>query len=374
MKRGIFFAIILTLFIVPCFAQDANPLFVITVDGKRGFIDKTGKIAIEPQFEGVDDFSDDLAEIYVPGKYSTAYIDKTGRIAIQPQFDIGSKFSEGFAWVGFSPDKREYKAGNLTLYTSPPSDSFNYNIGFIDRAGNFITQPVFTFAGDFSEGLAVVRTKENKFGYIDKTGKLAIEPKFDWAEDFSEGLALVYIDGKYGFIDKTGKVVIKPQFTDAKSFSEDLACVKIGGRVREPGWGVRIITTTAADTNYAYIDKAGKIIFKLNAGEAHSFSDGLAKFEILGKYGYGFVDKTGKIVIKPKFGGSSDFSEGLKVVILDEGKLGYIDKTGSVVLKPSFGNLDDFKNGLARVCESYESKAKCGYIDKTGKLVWNPTN
>ncbi|MDQ3490614.1 MAG: WG repeat-containing protein, partial [Acidobacteriota bacterium] len=113
--------------------------------------------------------------------------------------------------------------------------------------------------------------------------------------------------------------------------------------------------------------------FKVGRGGCRSFSEGLASFEVNGKYGEGFVDHSGKVVIRPKGGGQSEFSEGLKFVILDEGKLGYIDRTGSVVLQPPFGKMDDFYRGLAEVCESYDSGAKCGYIDKTGKVIWHPT-
>ncbi|HDS29982.1 MAG TPA: WG repeat-containing protein, partial [Firmicutes bacterium] len=49
-------------------------------------------------------------------------------------------------------------------------------------------------------------------GFIDKTGQYVINPQFDFAFDFSEGLAPVKIAEKWGFIDKTGQFVINPQF------------------------------------------------------------------------------------------------------------------------------------------------------------------
>ncbi|HQU86611.1 MAG TPA: WG repeat-containing protein [Pyrinomonadaceae bacterium] len=354
-------------------------MFKIKVNNKYGFIDKFGNIVIEPQFQGVYDFSDGLAKIYTNGEFDTAYIDETGKIAIEPKFDIGSNFSEGFAWVGFDPEKKPYKLGSLTLYSSQGTHSFNYNIGFIDKTGKFITEPIFTFAGNFSEGLAFVRTKDNKFGFIDKSGEFAIQPKFDWADSFSEGLALVFVKGKYGFIDKTGKIVIKPQFTKAESFSEGLAVVKIGGQVREPNLGSQIITTTTADTNYAYIDKTGKIIFKIKAGSANSFSEGLARFEPFGDYKHGFVDKTGKVVIRPTFMGSSDFSEDFASIILEakDKSFGFIDKTGKIIFETNYHLAGDFKNGLAEIQELNPNddivNTKYGYIDKTGKVIWQPT-
>jgi len=356
-------------FFVVAQENPSDRLFKICVNRKHGFIDQTGKVVIEPKFDGVDDFSEGLAKIYMVGKYSTGYIDRTGEIVIQPQFDIGSDFYEGFAWVGFDPEKTTFKIGS----SSQGTHSFNYNIGFIDKAGKFITETIFKYAGDFSEGLAFVKTKENKYGFIDKTGKFAIKPKFDWASDFSEGLALVLTNNKYGFIDKSGNFVIEPQFTSAEDFSEGLAVVKIGGQLRQPNY-MGHITTTIADSNYIYIDKTGKIILRIKAEEAHSFSDGLARFEMYGDYRHGFIDRSGKTVIQPKFSGSSDFSDGLASVILEDGGFGWINKTGEIILKSAFPYADNFKNGLARVADDIQLyNAGYGYIDKTGKLIWEPT-
>ena len=385
--RHIHHSILLLICLVILFASfvgaQEKHLFKIKVNNKYGFIDESGKIVIEPQFQGVYDFSDGLAKVYKSGEFDTAYIDETGKFAIEPKFDIGGNFSEGFAWVGFDPQKTfsSVKVGNITLnsYSSPASDSFDYNIGFIDKSGKFITEPIYKLAGSFSEGLAFVKTKENKFGFIDKTGKIAIQPKFDWADRFSESLALVFVNGKYGFIDKMGKMIIKPQFTKAESFSEGLACVKIGGLVREPSFGMQTITTTIADTNYAYIDKTGKIIFRIKAKDARSFSEGLARFEGFGENGYGFVDKTGKILIDSQIDAAGEFSEGLAEVFLSgsEYSFGFIDKSGNAVIKTNYHLVDDFKNGLAEIQELNPNddivNIKYGYIDKTGKVIWQPT-
>jgi hypothetical protein len=54
---------------------------------------------------------------------------------------------------------------------------------------------------------------------MDKTGKMVISREFSWASNFSEGLAAVKLDDKWGYIDKTGKMVIAAQFEAALSFS-----------------------------------------------------------------------------------------------------------------------------------------------------------
>ncbi|MBP5515767.1 MAG: TonB family protein [Bacteroidales bacterium] len=130
-------------------AGEPDPLFPVRINGKYGYIDKTGNIVIKPQFDGAGGFNDGLAPIKVGDKWG--YINTTGKIAIKPQYK--------FAWV-------------------------------------------------FSEGLAVVQNQITEWGYIDKTGKIVIELKCLYAFDFSNGLALINLnDLESAYIDKNGKTV-----------------------------------------------------------------------------------------------------------------------------------------------------------------------
>jgi len=50
-------------------ADESTPLFSIEQNGKWGFIDKTGKIVIEPKFDIAWDFSEGLADEEIEDKY-----------------------------------------------------------------------------------------------------------------------------------------------------------------------------------------------------------------------------------------------------------------------------------------------------------------
>jgi len=69
-----------------------------------GYIDKTGKTVIEPQFDDARNFQEELARVKINKKWG--YIDKTGKMVIEPQFDRAFGFSEGLANVGFKGDSR----------------------------------------------------------------------------------------------------------------------------------------------------------------------------------------------------------------------------------------------------------------------------
>jgi len=175
-----------------------DTLFLISLNGKVGYIDKAGKLVVNPQFDVANNFSEGLAGVCVGGK------------------DI---FCEGGKW------------------------------GYIDKAGKYVINPQFDGVYNFSEGLGVVKIG-GKWGYIDKAGKLVVNPQFDVAYNFSEGLAGVKFSDKWGFIDKAGKYVINPQFDCAYNFSEGLAVVCVGGKGIFCEGGKR-----------GFIDKAGKYVW-----------------------------------------------------------------------------------------------------------------
>ena len=207
----------------------------------------------------------------------------------------------------------------------------NGNMVYIDTAGKVVITTRYTWALDFSEGLAGYKDKDkDKFGFINETGKEAIKAAFDSVESFSEGLAAIEINDKWGFIDKTGRTIIKPQFDFAHSFSEGLALV-----------GMYVGDYSDGDDIYkwGYIDKTGtmvigktrkpviirsRIFSSPKFDEAEDFSEGLACVRVGSRWGY--VNKQGQFVIQLQFNGAKSFSDGLSTVTYDGVKWGSIDR------------------------------------------------
>ncbi|MBD1833376.1 WG repeat-containing protein [Cyanobacteria bacterium FACHB-472] len=232
--------------------------------GKYSYIDSTGTIVNQPQFDWADSYNNGLAPVKIG--YKWGYIDKTGKLVSRLQFDRAEPLEEGLGLV---------KVGN--------------RYGYIDNTGKLLILLQVDDAESFSQGLAAVKIN-NKWGYINKLWNTVIPLQFDRADSFSEGLALISFGGKYGYIDTTGRVISPPQFDDAKSFSEGLAAAKIAGK-------------------WEYINKTAQVIIPPRFEEAESFSEGLAAVKIAGKWGY--IDKTGKLVIPTEFDDAKPFSQGL---------------------------------------------------------------
>lgn len=353
---------------------ETNLFLIQNENGDYGYIDNKGNVVIKPEYAYASEFSGGLACVCLrtnsDGKYG--YIDTKGKLVIKPKFDDARGFSEGLACVRIG-------------------DSEKGKYGYINEKGKFVIETQFDYACNFSDGLACVAVGK-QYGYIDKTGEFVIQPRFkikygysnlEDGYDFSDGCVPVEVKGKYGYMNKKGDIVIPPLFDGAGAFSEGLAIVGFGeGEMVEN----------------AVIDKTGKIICgKPDFFIMSNISDGLIGVYDKKNECYGYIDKTGKMVFKIDFENINEFnryiensfthsikdfgielgafSEGLAcagVAELGDELYGYIDKTGKYVIKPQFDYAGEFIGGLAKVSvtdlESFKSKT--GYIDKTGKWIY----
>ncbi|MBQ8545178.1 MAG: WG repeat-containing protein [Alistipes sp.] len=291
-------------------------LAVVELNGKYGYIDKTGKEVISLKYEEAGAFEEGLAVVVLDGKMG--YVNKSGKE------------------IGFIYDEVHFRNGFARV-------KLNDKYGFVDKNGNEVTSLKYDDASFFSEGLAMVKLN-GKWGFIDKTGKEIIPLKYDDASFFSEGLAKVNFDGEkdyllgnewilkggWGFIDKTGKEVIPLKYDYAWDFEEGLAAVELNEK-----WG--------------FIDKTGKEVIPLKYDYAASFSEGLAMCWGLNDK-CGFIDKTGKEVIPLTYDDAGDFYEGLAAVELN-GKWGFIDKAGKKIIPLKYDKVSNrFFAGEASVC------------------------
>lgn len=149
---------------------------------------------------------------------------------------------------GCSGSREEEQTENGTALSPSglPTAEFDFSeekYGYCDQTGEWVVEPQFDYADEFSaNGLARVES-DKKWGYIKPDGEYAIEPRFDYAESFDgEGTACVAIDratdgrglpvgGKWGFVKQDGSYLIEPCFDWASGFSADgFARVTLDGK------------------------------------------------------------------------------------------------------------------------------------------------
>ena len=69
----------------------------VGVGAKTGFIDREGRVVVEPLFDTAQSFADGLAPVRVNHKWG--YVDRLGRMVIDPTYESAAPFSDGVACV-----------------------------------------------------------------------------------------------------------------------------------------------------------------------------------------------------------------------------------------------------------------------------------
>lgn len=352
---------------IPAWSQDTAHLFPIFNDGKLGFIDINGHEVIKPQFEARTvcfsltewpEFSEGLApagSARKSGHIDFGYIDRTGKFVIPPEFASAGLFHDGVAVVRTWLD---------------PAGPWEGGPAWINKEGNrLFTGGVKDAAFSFHDGLMPRQSDQNGlWGYVGTKFQWVIPPQFSRAREFSEGLALVQHAGSENgaFIDRTGQPVIDlsrygsgRQFFDySDGFARFAKVEQLSPDSRKLGpWG--------------FIDRSGKEVMPPVFQEARQFTEG----HTLVRNGRDWliIDKNGATATTPDIEVGPGFAEGFSTArnfkrgTKGYGDTGFVDPTGAWVIAPQFWSAESFLHGLARV---YWLEGEFGYINKRGELVW----
>lgn len=294
--------------------------YPVVCNGAWGFMDRAGRVVIEPRYWRVGYFL--YTEVApVDAGDERAIVDAEGRLVVRERelgfYITGWELSaEGLLTMALGPTRKQ--PGDVT-------EAIGRRSGYMDVHGGIQIAPQYADAGPFTEGLAYVQVEDGgKYGYIDRTGRLVIDAQYTKAELFSGGLAAVRVGEKWGFINAKGQVVIAPQYEDAGRFRLGKAPIKL------------------ADGAWIFIDDRGRQAVSGRYEDASFFAaEGLAPVRVGGLYGY--IDIAGRMIIHPQFDMAYPFFRGLGRVEFrrpsSDGQgqqvlVGWIDAAGRYVWKP----------------------------------------
>lgn len=156
---------------------------IVDLNGKRGCIDKTGKIIVAPEFEkNPVQLNPSLFAVYKNGRYGVIKTD--GKML----FDF--KYDEIY------PNGYEYRTNEPKENSNLIRVKLSGRYGYIKGDGKVLSECIFTEAGDVSSsGFTMVKLYENKVtkgGYFDiKTGKV------DWNSEVKDPEEIVSNTSSY---------------------------------------------------------------------------------------------------------------------------------------------------------------------------------
>lgn len=302
------------------------------LNDRWGFIDTSGNWFIQPKFDSVGSFYNGYANIYKRGK--EGLINAKGDVLIKPKYDFVGLVEEDLVDIM----KRE-------------------KIGYINVITFEKIKAQFEDGNEFSEGLAAVMNKKEKWGFIDMSGKLVIPFKYDDVDWYFENDSIqVELNSIQFYINKKDENLGKVMETDfvRKELSLDEKRKRL--KIMNPGFDSLSFQSTGyrqdsifwyrTNDKYGIADTTGIIITKPIFDYLWYFSEGVAPVQINDKWG--FIYPNGQIAIELKFEKVLNFKYGLAAAKLN-GRWGFINIMGVWIIEPIFENTDgNFRDINAR--------------------------
>jgi len=300
-------------------------LAVYERDGKFGYVDSTGRVAVKAQYDLAKDFSNGMGYVSKNGKWG--YIDRTGKVIIPIKYDYiyGYVWDFGKTWAvveqngkrGFI-NKEGYTRGQIDY------DEVPYGINNFQK-------------GDYE----LVR-KGDKYGVINHDYVQIIPCHYDEIGQYSGEFCSVKASGRWGYVDRTGIVKIPLRYFEVRPFQDGVATVMFAnGR-----WGV--------------INSFGQTICSPYFDEIGSFSDGMCWVQRNGKIG--FVNTEGILSVPYRYHYAENFANGVSRVSYDGVYWGVINNRGRQII-PCKYSKDEI-----RISDDIEI-TKHMKFDKNGKLL-----
>lgn len=335
------------------------------VDGKYGYIDRTGKIVIPAQWDYAEPFyhlNHIRAAVFrrtSPTEGEYAVIDRDGNIVLDykkcDRIDPEAFYGQ-YILVHYKQDDGQY----VEVYTSD---------------GKLVNTSKWISAKTAGEQYICVQDETGLFGYRDLDKGFMIPCQYIEAHGFTNGLALVKGKNAKGedtffYINRMGENVISGDWDYAGDFSMDGYAAVFKGALSDQG--------LPFEGKYAFIDMEGRLICDYIWDEAHAFEEGLApvaSVDIHGNKKWGFMDADGKLLNDEYWDQVEAFHAGVAVVFIkradsEDGQYGFIDQSGAYISVPQWDEAENMREGYAVVGKKDTSgKVYKGLINLEGELV-----
>jgi len=219
------------------FGQLYNGLAIVSINGKRGYINSEGKEVIPPIYDKIGPFVSDLAITEITGLKGV--IDKSGKEIIPATFDDIIIINPDMIQVKKADKWGMYSDG---IQIAPPKYDVILGIrndvmptflagkwGFLDDAGTQIIPDSLSNIWVAPSGL-IFRKIDASMIFFNKKGQRLNRYTFDVPEQYPDGVKATQKDKLWGYVDDSGKEVIPPKYDSALDFCDEIARVTKDGR------------------------------------------------------------------------------------------------------------------------------------------------
>jgi hypothetical protein len=353
------------------FKDCAGPdkMIAYEVEGKFGFLDKTGKNNIPLKYSGVDEcFVDGVAKVRENGRVE--YIDRSGRVLISESIGNGATMEvvDGLILVRDGSGVRFVNAqGNV------------FNVGSYDHIDGHV-------ASNY-----LIVTKAGKKGAVDRSGQQVVPVKYDEMTRYCNDYSIVKVGGKYGLYYKN-QLVLEPVYDrmlDPSHLFDNDCNAFADGKISD----VIYLSVFTGTDNTKIVLKEGKKLF--STPDEVQLDKPLPNYTIVKTAAYGvfsdakcaLVGSKGEIIIKPTY---TDIQylptkTGTYFAYKSDDKWGVLNSKGMVEVAAFADNIVSYdgatvvadyhgdrlcfdRNGIAALPKGYEVDGKVLKNKTTGKF------
>ncbi|MFK7950329.1 MAG: WG repeat-containing protein [Saprospiraceae bacterium] len=321
-------------------------------DGKWGFVDTSGSVIIDYQYQNVHNFYQNVTLVKKDNLWG--FINNKGEVIVPLAFSEVKKYT-GTKVVRAKKEEFWYLynlKGKLIvdekfemihpIVSKKMAVKLNGKMGLMDIDGNLLIKPKYQEVAYFGGNMVRVK-KRGKYGYRTIENKRAIPIKYEDLGRFYGTRVKAKRKGKWGMIDKKGKRILKFKFDYIGEYAYD-SYLKDYYAPYVYGTRVGKISSWGASVPFEYEEV-------VDAKER--LNDNLVRIRF-GK-DFGAVDNNGKVVIMPFYKNRFTFNDGYAAVS-DGKKFGFINSKGKVVYPFILDTADNFENDEAKVMTNGESK------------------
>ena len=339
-------------------------------NGKYGYLDWNGQIAIPPIYSVAFDYHRDLARAAFNKK--TGLLDTLGQYVMKPKlYDLVFDFNEhGLAHayeqndglLGLINRQGKEVVGMKYKIIEPFKNAYAKVLGLegyglIDTNGNEVIPAIYESLGEPSEGVIAVRPYHSyEWTYMTLDHQVFLKENFTLAHTFVNGRSIVtrFQEGNihYIMIDKKGNE-IKNFGTSRQLLHQNEGII-----------GIKVGKSDSNQREYCYyINTDGEKIFDRNFAAISPFQNGIALVKNK-KSRWGMINTYGHEVITNKYHQLEQKEEDI-ILAYNKRLMGICDTKGKILLQPDFDVIK--RVGLLYQIEKEDG---IGYLDLEANWVW----
>ncbi|MBG6165804.1 hypothetical protein IWQ54_005494 [Labrenzia sp. EL_195] len=224
-------------------------LAAVKIDGKYGYIDRTGRVVIAPRYDLAGRFDAGLAEVFI-GKLA-GLIDRNGKFVVEPRFGRVYRFTSDTLLATDTPRMPNVDMAHEIDWGPTLHQEYTDGFGLYHIEKGWISDKRY-YVEKFDESsrgpiwASENELKDAKFGLLRTDGTWQITPRYRSVSQLSNGLAVVrgfpVRDGEpalFGAVDETGELVFPLKFGGIAGWNGQYASVRKPGEENRYGLASR---------------------------------------------------------------------------------------------------------------------------------------